>query len=300
MGYWSNELNDNGNRFITFSHRNGYQDLPVFLPCGKCIGCRLEYSRWWALRCVNESQLYEENSFITLTYNNEHLPSDHGLHKDELQKFMKRLRKKYNGKTIRYFGCGEYGDNTSRPHYHLCLFNYSPKDKIQLRSREIRRYQGQEKVKGDDLYKSQEISDLWQGRGFNTVGSLKFESAAYVARYVTKKIKGPQAEKVYGERQPPFAVMSRRPGIGRGWIEKYKNDIYAKDYFKYNGRNLRPCRYYDEFLKKEDPERYKQIKEKRFKDQEKYPDHQENMRKQYVKNLKNKKLLKRSLHDEDK
>ena len=108
LGYRSRSLTEKGKRAVVFNPRDGYVDQPVQLPCGQCIGCRLERSRVWAVRCVHEASLHSDNCFITLTYDNSHLPSDGSLHKDHFQKFMKRLRKSV-GK-VRFFHCDENCD----------------------------------------------------------------------------------------------------------------------------------------------------------------------------------------------
>ena len=93
------------------------------VPCGRCMGCRLEKSRQWAVRCVHEAKFYEDNCFVTLTYAPEHLPKDGSLNRKHVQDFIKRLRRRLDDRKIRVFYCGEYGDKLRRPHYHLCLFN---------------------------------------------------------------------------------------------------------------------------------------------------------------------------------
>ena len=103
-------------------------DDPVRVPCSKCIGCRLERSRQWAVRCVHEASLYENNSFITLTYRDDCIPENGSLDPDAFQKFLKRLR--YYAGPFRFFGCGEYGEKTKRPHYHACLFNFDFPDRV--------------------------------------------------------------------------------------------------------------------------------------------------------------------------
>ena len=298
VGYMSVADNDNGNRYITFNHREGYQDLKVFLPCGKCIGCRLEYARWWALRCINEAQMHKKNCFVTLTYNDENIPEDGGLVKKDLQKFHRKVKSKYGN--VRYFSCGEYGDSNTRPHYHTILFGYSPQDKRLLKSRKIRKWKGAFRSHDFDVYDSKEVVDFWQEKGFITVGDVSVESAGYVARYSTKKIKGEQAKEVYGEKTPPFAMMSKRPGIGTEWIKKYAHSIYGKDYYKHNGRILRPPRFYDNWLKENMPERYKKIKADRARDAKRLPDQRENSRIARVKEIKVREMLRRSLHDNDK
>lgn len=194
------------------------------------------------MRCVHEASLYERNCFITLTYDSNHLPRDTGLDKRALARFMRRLRKK-TGPGPRYFGCGEYGETGKRPHYHLILFNHDFDDKIPFSEKD-----------GVTLYTSKTLQKLWP-EGFVTVGDVTFESAAYVARYVVKKLSGEAAEEAYtrvdsstGEFfriQPEFGAMSRRPGIGKGWFEKWKKDCYPSDYIVMRGQKMQPPRYYE-------------------------------------------------------
>ena len=173
--YHASEADSEGKRAISFSRPKGDSRM-VKLSCGQCIGCRLERSRQWALRCSHEASMYDENCFITLTYREDALPPLGSLDKRHFQLFMKRLRKRYPKKTIRYFQCGEYGEKLSRPHYHACLFNHDFDDKKLF------------KVEGENrLYVSEKLTQLWP-YGYSTVGAVTFESAAYVARYVTKKM----------------------------------------------------------------------------------------------------------------
>ena len=122
-GYYSKSRNPNGKRNVVFNPQMGYRDRPVTVPCGQCIGCRLERSRQWAIRCYHEASMYERNSFVTLTYDDESLPLGGTLVFRDFQLFMKRLRKQY-GAGIRFYACGEYGEKFGRPHYHVCLFNF--------------------------------------------------------------------------------------------------------------------------------------------------------------------------------
>lgn len=215
------------------------------VPCGQCIGCRLEHSRQWALRCVHEAELYEENTYVTLTYNEEHLPADMSVDKRVFQKFMKKLRKRKG--QVRYFHCGEYGDKRNRPHYHAILFGMDFKDKKQWKENE----------NGDMLYTSKELEAIW-GYGFCSLGSVSFQSAAYVARYVTKKVmaKGEYTYVKYDYRSkrfrkvaPEYGTMSRNPGIGADWIKKHEKNIYPRDEVIINGRVSKPPRFYDEKVK---------------------------------------------------
>lgn len=249
---------------------------PAFRPCGNCIGCRLEQSRQWAVRATHEAQLHDENSFITLTYSEEALPNDLSLRKEIMQAFLKKLRRKLEPTLIRFLGCGEYGDGLGsrpiNPHYHLCIFGYSFPDREPIHIDPRRAYHG--RIKGDHtLYRSDLLEKVWtdadgNSLGFSTVGDLSFESAAYVARYVCKKITGPSAREFYQGRIPEFAFMSRMPGLGRRWIEKFKGDVYPKDYYHINGIRQRPVKYYDTWLEKNHPEVWKEVKGKRIIEQE--------------------------------
>lgn len=223
----------------------------IQLPCGQCIGCRLDRSRKWALRCVHEASLYEKNCFVTLTYSDVHLPRSGSLEKGALSGFIKRLRKRH-GSGIRFYACGEYGGQFGRPHFHVCLFNFEPADKFLWSVRD-----------GVRLYVSPDLDALWS-RGFVTVGDVTFESAAYVARYVMKKLTGPKAAalqcdgapgpytRVNAETgeiyqvEPEFNLMSRRPGIGKPWLDKYMTDVYPDDFVVLRGVKMKPPRYYDD------------------------------------------------------
>jgi len=248
---------------MVFSPRDSFDpDSEFKLPCGRCIGCRLERSRQWAIRCVHEASLYERNAFITLTFSPEHLPKSGSLDKRDFQLFMKRLRKRF-GSGVRYFHCGEYGEKMGRPHYHACLFNFDFDDRELWRVRD-----------GVKLYKSKALSELWPF-GFSTIGDVTFESAAYVARYVTKKISGPVADDHYWRYDPKsgecydllpeYITMSRRPGIGRPWIEKYQGDVYPHDRVVLRGREMRPPKFYDSIFELDNPEGMEDIKFQREK-----------------------------------
>ena len=231
----------------------------IFLPCGRCIGCRLEQSRQWAVRMMHESKLHRANCFLTLTYDEENLPYDYSLDKSVMQKFIKRYRFMH-GK-LRYFAAGEYGDENFRPHYHLCIFGHDFSDKIQCDLRNP--------ADGNALYVSESLNRLWP-YGNARIGALTFESAAYVARYVTKKINGEKAYDHYtrvldttGEIiqvQPEFAVMSLKPGIGAGWFDKYSSEVYPNDRVIIRGKEAKPPRAYDKLLQDHNPVMFERIK----------------------------------------
>lgn len=220
------------------------------LPCGQCIGCRLERSRQWAVRMMHEASLYDANCVVTLTYDDAHLPARSSLDRRAFPLFMRRLRKR--GVKARYFHCGEYGDK-GRPHYHGCLFGHDFPDKAL----------GPPSKSGAPQWFSSELEGLWP-YGISAIGSLNFESAAYIARYVTKKVTGSRAREHYErvdertgevyELEPEFATMSRRPGIAKGWFDAFVSDAYPADEVIVRGVPCKPPRYYDQLLKDAVPE----------------------------------------------
>lgn len=271
--WYARERNEeSGKRPITFRLAEGFKDRPVSVPCGTCLGCRLERAREWAVRCMHEASLYEENCFVTLTYDDAHKPKGGTLDPDHMTRFLKRLRWKFGerykyqvgtrisektgkvlpvykyafGRSIRYFQCGEYGDRFGRPHHHALLFNLDFKD------REFYRSQGDVK-----LYTSGELAKLWP-YGFSTVGDVTFESAGYVARYTLKKVDG--SSKPVPGRMEEYLTMSRRPGIGKGWIDRFIGDVYPSDELVVNGHVTKPPRYYDDQAEKVMPGSFKEVK----------------------------------------
>lgn len=172
------------------------------------------------------------SSFVTLTYQDKHLPELGSLDLGAYQRFMKRLRKATTP-GLRFFGCGEYGEKFGRPHYHIILFNHRPSDtKLHKRGEEY------------NLYTSKFMDEVW-GLGNTIIGDVTFDSCAYVARYCMKKITGKLAAEHYQGRTPEFLTMSRRPGLGSTYFDKYKHEIYAHDSVIINGHPTRPPRYYD-------------------------------------------------------
>lgn len=236
---------------IVFAER-GKIRRELTLPCGQCIGCRLERSRQWAVRCMHEAQMHDSNCFLTLTYDDEHVPAHGDLVYRHFQLFMKRLRKRV-GVPVRFFMCGEYGENTNRPHFHAVLFGFRPSDLVLFKRG----------GSGCDIYTSKLISEIWTD-GFASVGELTFESAAYVARYVCKKVVGKDADSHYWRTDPltgecfpvtpEFGHMSLKPGIGSDWLDKFCSDVYPHDYVVINGKEAKPPRYYDKRLMTLDPD----------------------------------------------
>lgn len=248
--------------FVDNLRRNDVVDR-ISLPCGRCVGCRLERSRQWAVRCMHEASLYDANSFVTLTYDNDHLPEYNSLEYRHFQLFMKRLRKAFAPTVIRFYMCGEYGDDLSRPHYHACLFNCYFADRRRLSAG----------GSGATLYSSDLLSSLWP-YGFSSIGDVTFESAAYVARYVMKKVTGDAAESYYttvdpltgevSKRVPEFNKMSLRPGIGATWFERFHSDVYPRDKVVVRGVESKPPRYYDKKFYKSHPDLVDDFKYRRY------------------------------------
>lgn len=278
---------------LSFNRRDGDDEMEV--SCGQCIGCRLDYSRMWAMRIVHEASMWEHhggNCFVTLTYRDEaectfaqwkkgqHVPRDWSLDKTHFQKFMKRLRKAFAPQRVRFFHVGEYGRKckhgidltmvkcplcfVGRPHYHACLFNCWFDD--------LEAYGSDG---GELRYTSAMLEDIW-GYGFVDVGEVNYASAAYGARYILKKISGPRAADHYMAYdldgvvtflQPEYTTMSRRPGIGYAWYKKYKSDVFPSDETPIPGYGVvkKVPRYYEELLKIEDPIALEEIKELRSK-----------------------------------
>lgn len=209
------------------------------LPCGKCLACKLAKAREWAVRCVLEASLYDDNSFLTLTYDDAHLPVDMKVNKIHLQNFIREVRRDH---FIRYLACGEYGGSgqtavngclvkRGRPHYHLILFGWCPTEK--------------------------ELKKYWKF-GFASVGDCSFRSCDYVARYTTKKI--------YDDKDDSFILMSTRPGIGYAWLEKhfdiFKYDKICGPFGSGNISNI--PRYFEKVFETIDPNSLKELKSKRI------------------------------------
>lgn len=273
MKAWrSREVNPvTGKRGVTFNSKYGYLDMPVQIPCGQCVGCRLERSRQWAIRCLHEMAMHDDNCFITLTYRNEDLPEDGSLNVRHYQLFMKRLRSNHRDKRIRFFHCGEYGEENWRPHYHAILFGIDFEDKVPWKE-----------INGNIVYTSKELEDTWS-LGFCSLGAANFSSAAYVARYIMKKVNGAAAASHYeyvqpltGEiicLKPEYVTMSRRPGIGKTWYQKYsESDIHNKDYVVVNGKKMKPPKYYDRILEEENARQIMIIKGIRKREARKHED----------------------------
>lgn len=248
-----------------------YEEL--LLPCGKCIGCTIERSRQWATRMMLELKYHEKACFITLTYDDEHLPisgyytddgewhESHTLLKKDFQKFMKRLRRHYerrDGEKVRFYSCGEYGSKTKRPHYHAILFGVDFSED---------RYVWSKTDKGFTQYRSETLEKLWT-EGNSLICEVNWNTCAYVSRYCTKKYYGKQ--NIYYQTlniQPEFTLMSRRPGIGAKYFEEHADEVYInQEIFLSNlngGLKVRPPSYFDRLYGELHPDEMDIIKMKR-------------------------------------
>lgn len=259
-GWYGRERTPTGKRPVVFNAADAWTDLQLEIPCGHCIGCKLERSRQWAIRCMHEAQLHQHNIFATLTYDDNHIPQNGSLQPEHFTLFMKRLRKAH-GEGIRFFQCGEYGEQLERPHHHALIFNCRFQDaKLYPRSATT------------PLYTSEQLDQLWT-HGRTTIGAVNFETAAYVARYSLKKLTGPPAADHYAGRLPEYGTMSRRPGIGANWFTRFKRDVYTHDHIILRGGiKTRPPKYYDSKLNADDPVRLRKLKARRKYQQLDNPD----------------------------
>ena len=276
-----------------FSQLNGkqlkYEDLMynpkvMLIPCGQCIGCRIRQREDWTTRIELEARDYpkEEVWFITLTYDDDHVPgmiiktgeimrkvqytwkpgekrpeSVQILLYEDIQKFLKRLRKACRGK-LRYFVAGEYGEQTARPHYHMILYGWKPTDLENLY-----------KIHHNGYYTSKWLADLW-GMGQIQIAQAVPETYRYVAGYVTKKmyeIDGKKANEYYELGQTkPFACMSLKPGLGDHYYQEHKAEIWRQGYIQCNnGKRAQIPRYYEKQMEAENPQRLWRIKQNRQK-----------------------------------
>lgn len=195
----------------------------IQIPCGKCIDCLNKKSTEWGYRLMFEQKDFDDSCLVTLTYSE----TDFELHKEDLQKFLKRLRKHFNGDKIRYFACGEYGSEHQRPHYHIALFGAKFDD--------IRYFKLDKKK--NKIYRSKTLESLWKF-GFSSIVELNLETAKYCTKYMTKLINYDD------KKQKPFLTMSLKPGIGWNYASTIIEDMLLTDKIYYKGNYIQVPRYY--------------------------------------------------------
>lgn len=262
---------ENGKKVIIFGepkYYESYQWNETQIPCGKCIGCRMDYAQEWAVRCMLESKCWEHNYFVTLTYAPEHIHLNpvvdtttgeytevQTLYKPDFTKFMKDLRRQHDyhlhHKGIRFYMCGEYGEKSGRPHYHALLFNTPIPD---LKPFFINKNHQQ-------VYISEYLSKVW-GKGIVSIGEITYESRSYTRRYILKKQK---INEIEPGKVPEFTNMSRDPGIGRIYYDTHKDDMYKNDEIIIRKAlskaiSTKPPSYFDRIYDLENPEKMKEIK----------------------------------------
>ena len=252
-----------GKHLITFNPLKAINSqLPISFPCGRCVGCRIDKVDQWASRCTHEAQMHEHNSFITLTYSNEHLPDDYSVNLRTFQLFMKRLRKDLDHIKVRFFACGEYGEQNLRPHYHALLFGYAFPDREFYSTT----------TGGYPQFSSAQLTRVWP-YGRATIGNVTYSSAKYCAGYVMKKITGVPANSYYlrthpltGQAvqvEPEFATMSGKPGIGLSWFHKFKEEAFPSDFIVVDGAQKPVPQYYLGKLQEDERERISRRRKQR-------------------------------------
>jgi hypothetical protein len=254
---------------IVFDERKAGRDYRVLkIPCGQCMHCRQNVAAQWKNRLILEASLHEHCQFATLTYGDNHLPHDGGLDRDAMPEFMRRLRERVSRRgellqTVRYFGCGEYGENFSRrPHYHILLFNLQVPDRRLWRTTPA----------GAPSYRSDFLEEIWPF-GHVEFSDVTASSIAYVAGYSIKKLNGKRGAEAYSRPhpttgeifkcEPPFAQMSRNPGIGKNWFERFKADCFPSDYLVIDGRKVPVPKYFFRLFDSDDPEAAAAVREAR-------------------------------------
>lgn len=239
---------------LTFYRPNTWEAATTWraydIPCGVCILCRQSRTREWGIRIAHEAQQWEKSCFITLTYDDEHVPAHNSLKYEDLTKFWKRLRHKGE---LRYYAVGEYGDTTQRPHYHACLFGHDFSHGRAI----VREHPTL-------LWTHPELEKAW-GLGNVSIGALNFATAQYTASYVLKKLRTGQQyvriDQETGELIPleqPRSFMSKN--IAKEWWKRYGGFVVAHDIVVIDGREMQPPKAYDRWLKEIDELKLKEIK----------------------------------------
>lgn len=255
--YKSHEFNfETGKYGVTFNpHKALVEGSSFKLGCNQCRGCRRDHSQQWAMRCNHEAQMHERSCFLTLTYDDEHLPADYGLQKRDLQLFHMRVQE-FFGPGKRYYGCGEYGDELGRPHYHTLLYGVDFSEDREFHC----------KRDGHRVWTSARLQKLWP-HGLSEIGTVTPQSAGYCARYALKKITGALADDHYLRASPvdgqvhrveaEFSLMSRRPGIGSAWFDRFRGDVYPSGFLVVEGRKVSVPKFYRERLQEPEQKRLK-------------------------------------------
>lgn len=197
----------------------------VEIPCGKCLGCRIQRCKEWTERGLHELEAHKESSFVTLTYSDDYLPHHGNLVRSHLSLFFKRLREdlRKDGRKVRYFACGEYGEKYGRPHYHAIIFGI-----------------------GVDDY--ERVREEWSS-GMVYFGSVTRFSIQYVARYITDMYSGKRDPLAHLHSVRPFQVQSQ--GLGKEWLDAHKDQVLYDVGLRRKGKIEGMPRYYRKRLGEE-------------------------------------------------
>lgn len=240
---------------------NGRSFRYISLPCGLCFGCRIDNARMWSLRMMHETRYHDDNYFVTLTYDPQNLPADGDLRYSDLQKFFKRARHEFQSAAspFKYFASGEYGDESLRPHYHFAGFGFKIPD--------LRFFK---QTKSGPYFLSQRLREVW-GFGHVVIAPLEWDTASYIARYVTKKMHGNNV-RIKDSFDPLTGELDlytierafQSKGLGLPFYLEHQNEIWDLDACQFKGKYLiKPPRYYFEKLKQSDPDKAAAVKKRR-------------------------------------
>lgn len=237
-------------KFLSDALRNNWNFMPI--ACGHCLECRRNHAQEWADRCSFEAKKYKNNYFITLSYDDRHLPfnkEQSTLKRDDFTLFMKRLRSYFPDVKLKVFYSGEYGDRSSRPHYHAIIFNLPLTDLSDtFKSAEESLYNSDGTLKKlvlktylrpfrrNESYYSETIHKAWQYAGNIDVSPFTYATACYVAQYVDKKVAG-KTNDFYKKLgiEPEFIGMSKGLGLNGYNKNLFFSDIVYENYVNKDG-----------------------------------------------------------------
>lgn len=233
---------------FTTSAKNSPTRVPMSVPCGQCIGCRVNKREQWKLRMLHEASLHDANCFWTVTYAPENVPPHGSLRMDDVSSFIKRLRSRVAPVRFRFHAKSEYGPTTFRPHYHGLFFGFDFPDREVLRRTDA----------GELTYYSKLLTETW-GLGHCECSDLTPRSCGYVANHNVDKLNGRLADEAYQRLDPETGEVvfleresqrcSLRPGIGSGWIDRFECDAFPSGFLVSEGHKVSVPRAYKKRLK---------------------------------------------------